>query len=86
MWRRDVAPKQKEFLSKVTQGLKGLRENSRRQGFNVVGIGGSPQTSTDVVVNISESEIAAQAERIEDTLGQLDGQLSLKNATTFVDA
>lgn len=39
----------------------------------------------DVVVNISEDELAKESEKLEEMLGALDGQLSLKNATTFAE-
>jgi len=39
----------------------------------------------DVVVNIDERALGSELESIEDILGQLDGQLSLKNATVFVE-
>lgn len=84
IWRRDVAPKRKEFFAKVTNGLKGLRENAKRQGVNVIASVGASQSPTDIVVNISEGDLAAEIERFEDTLGQLDGQLSLKNATVMI--
>jgi hypothetical protein len=38
------------------------------------------------VININEQELAKEIELLEDTLGQLDGQLSLKNATVPIAA
>ena len=83
IWKRDVAPKRKEFLAKISSGLKGLRENAKRQGQNVVAAGAAQQF-TDIVVNIDETALAAEIETLEKTLGDLDGQLSLKNATVSI--
>ena len=83
IWRRDVAPKRKEFLSKMSTGLKNLREQAKRQGSNVV-TPGAAQAFTDIVVNIDEGTLAAEIELLEKTLGDLDGQLSLKNATVGI--
>ena len=80
-WKRDVAPKRKEFLAKVRQTLSQIRESSRRQGHNVVPAGATVEKPQDVLVNISEGDLAAEIERLESTLGDLDGQLSLKNST-----
>lgn len=86
VWRRDVAPGQKAFLLKLRQTLNGVRDNAKRQGVAVVSATASTaaERPQDFVVNISEQELADEAERLEDTLGQLDGQLSLKNATTAI--
>ena len=85
-WRRDVAPGQRSWLSIVRATLVRVRESAQKQGnavlSSVAQIGDSKPT--DIVVNVDEVEIATAAETLEDTLGQLDGQLSLKNATVFV--
>ncbi len=39
---------------------------------------------TDLLVNIDETALAREIEQFEDTFGQLDGQLSLKNATVTI--
>lgn len=83
-WRRDVAPKRKEFLNKLSSGLKGMRDNAKRNGFNVVASVGSPSAPTDIIVNLDEGDLAAQIEKMENILGSLDGQLSLKNATVMI--
>ena len=80
IWKRDVAPKRRDFLNKMSGGLKQLRENAKRQGQNVVQIGAAQQFS-DIVVSIDELALAKEIEELEKILGDLDGQLSLKNAT-----
>jgi hypothetical protein len=83
VWRRDVAPKRKDFLNKMSMGLKNMREQSKRQGLNVVSPGAA-QAYTDIVVSIDEGALAKDIESLESILGELDGQLSLKNATVLV--
>lgn len=83
-WRREVAPGEQKFLSGLRAQLNGLRDNMKRQGAAVLAPGATAQAPTDVIVNISESDLASQIEALEETLGVLDGQLSLKNATTTI--
>jgi hypothetical protein len=87
-WRRDVAPGQKEFLSNLRNNLGNLRNQARQQNaalISATAITGETKP-TDIVVNVDEAAINSEIEAIEDTLGQLDGQLSLKNATVTIDA
>lgn len=81
VWRRDVAPGLKEFLAMMQGRLNSVREEARRQGSSVVSNSSEAQKPTDLIVNINEQGLAKEREMLEDTLGQLDGQLSLKNAT-----
>lgn len=82
IWRRDVAPAKQQFLAKMRTGLNNVREQARRQGANVLPQGSTAEARPqDIVVNISEQSLATEIEELENTLGQLDGQLSLKNAT-----
>ncbi len=83
-WRREVAPGEQKFLTGLRNQLNGLRDNMKRQGSTVLTTGQTAQAPTDVIVNISESDLGAQIEALEETLGTLDGQLSLKNATTMI--
>lgn len=81
VWRRDVAPGLQQFLVTVRSKLNQVRENAKRQGFGLAPPGSQPEKPTDYVINVDEGAYLAEAEKLEDTLGQLDGQLSLKNAT-----
>lgn len=86
-WRRDVAPNMQGFMSMIRQRLAMMRDQAKRGGSaviqqNVV----SPDTKpTDYIVNVDEADLAKEIEALEDTLGQLDGQLSLKNATIMIE-
>lgn len=87
-WRRDVAPNRRTLLTTLQQQLAGLRAKAQQQGQAVISataINGDVKPS-DIVVNVNERAISQELEMLEDTLGQLDGQLSLKNATVTVTA
>lgn len=86
-WRRDVAPSRRVWLSSLRDGMKNLRENAKRQGNAVVSATAvtAEQAPTDLVINIDEHELGQEIEQLENILGQLDGQLSLKNATVMID-
>lgn len=84
VWRRDVAPELKNFLGRVRSSLNDLRAKARQQGANFVAPGGVADKPIDFIVNINEQELAREIEALEETLGQLDGQLSLKNATISI--
>lgn len=86
VWRRDVAPGQKKFLGSLRASLTSIRDQAKKQGVSIVSATASTaaEKPTDFIINISEQELADETEALEDTLGQLDGQLSLKNATIAI--
>lgn len=80
-WRREVAPGQRSFLNGLRNGIKGIREEARRKGADVIAPGATANRPTDVIINIDEGDLAGEIEALEEAMGQLDGLLSLKNAT-----
>lgn len=87
-WRRDVAPGRAGWLNQMRAHINSVRETAKREGASMVSATASlsgESKPTDIVVNIDERQLGAEIEALEDTLGQLDGQLSLKNATVTVD-
>lgn len=82
-WKREVAPKRQAYLSQLRTQIQALRQQANRQGVAVTT--GEPQTPDDIIVNVDEREVAKDIEALEQLLGTLDGQLSLKNATTLID-
>jgi hypothetical protein len=85
IWRRDVAPGEKEFLANLVQGIQRTREAAQRRSGTLVDASTAANAKdVDVVVNYSESQLMARVEGLETLLGRLDGQLSLKNATVIV--
>lgn len=84
VWRRDVAPGQQQFLATLRSKINQVRDQARKQGANLVAATATPEKPTDYIVNINEQDLAKEIESLEETLGQLDGQLSLKNATVAI--
>jgi len=60
-----------------------MRQQAIKQGVSVTDKDNG--FSTDFVVNVNERELAENIEDLENTLGVLDGQLSLKNATIILE-
>jgi hypothetical protein len=88
-WRRDVAPGQRTFLQGMRDRINAIRAQAQKQGGALVSAtasAGGESTNKDIVVNVDERVIADEIEALETTLGTLDGQLSLKNATVFIEA
>jgi hypothetical protein len=69
VWKREVAPRRKFFLQRLLKRIEGARTKA----------------SVPVVVNLHEQELANEAEKLEQTLGQLQGLLQLKNATLTIE-
>lgn len=87
-WRRDVAPNRQAFFRALQQRLATLRNTAQRSGHAVVqaiATTGADSKPTDFVVNIDEGDLAKSMEDMEEVLGTLDGQLSLKNATIMIE-
>jgi len=88
IWRREVAPLNQVELGRMWEKIQGTRRLAQQQGFNVTAAAAAVQNSDnqakEIVVNINELELASEREEIEKILGELDGRLSLLNATTMI--
>ena len=86
IWRREISHEQESFLTRLSTHLRQVRDEAQRKGHAVVQATATTadQKPTDIVVNIDERELSTDIENLQDTLGQLDGQLSLKNATVLI--
>lgn len=82
-WRREIAPKEQRFLQELMRNINEVRHQAMRQGVSVTDK--DRGFSSDYVVNINEQELANNIEKLENILGVLDGQLSLRNATIKID-
>lgn len=85
-WRREVSPGRQQFFSGMLNQLKSARSAATQRGAQVVIGTSQPAQPTDFIVNVNEATLAAENEELSTVLGQLDGQLSLKNATVVIDA
>lgn len=77
-WRREVSEGQKQHLAGLSSVLQKARQDVSRFTSQIDG------SKVELIVHISEKELAAEVENMETTLGELDGKLSLLNATTTV--
>lgn len=82
-FKREIAPNEQQFLANLSNRITQLRSAAARNNVKVTDQ--DPGFSADFVVNISEKRLAEEIEKLETTLGLLDGQLSLKNATITID-
>ncbi len=86
VWRREVAPNRQRNLERQMRTINDTRRQAHSKGMSVYGAGVTHVEAkpTDVLVNIHESQLQKEIEAMSNILGQLDGQLSLKNATVMV--
>jgi hypothetical protein len=84
-WRREIAGLQQTFLSQMSSNIHTLRQQATRQGATVRESGETSAAPQDFIINMSESALATENERMTTILGQLDGKLSLLNATTLIE-
>jgi len=88
VWRREIAPHGQLFLSRMARGLADIRRQAQQKGMTI-GVGAGVQVGgekpPDIIVNLNEKNLSEEIERLELILGELDGQLSLKNATETIE-
>lgn len=84
VWRREVAPLQKSLLESIRSGINNARNEAKKRDSRIVQSESEVTDSKDIIIHLSESELAREIEDIETVLGTLDGQLSLKNATVTI--
>lgn len=82
-WRREVAPGESAFLQATFKAIGDVRKKAIGLGLQV-SVKPTEQSVDDVLVNVDEGELAREADALANTLGTLDGLLSLTNATTQV--
>jgi hypothetical protein len=86
-WRREISSGNKGFMSEIAAMLDQMRKQATQRGqptTYTAAASPDPQVG-EWVVNVSEKELAEQIDRMENILGQLDGKLSLLNATIIID-
>ena len=86
-WRKEIAPERQRFIGQVRQAILTARHQAQTKGYGVVSaVATTADTKpTDILINMDEAALAREAEKLEDILGSLDGQLSLKNATVTIE-
>lgn len=84
IWRREIAPGQERFLQTLTGRLAAARQQIIGKNYSW-GKETPQDKQADIIVNIDETKLNKDKEKIKNILGQLDGQLSLKNATILLN-
>jgi hypothetical protein len=91
-WRRELATNANNFLKAITNTLGQTRQQVQSKGGKVIAAlaqvneASNPADPPQVVVNVDEKKVIEEQEAMEQTLGDLDGKLSLFNATTVIQA
>jgi hypothetical protein len=89
-WRREIAGAHKLHLQTISQTLARLRSEVQHKGGKVVGAAVAvneapgPNDPPNLIVNVDEKQLIQDIEKAEETLGTLDGKLSLFNATRWL--
>ncbi len=81
IWRREVADNSKKSLESIIQRVNVARSQAMKVGQKVT----EEEDKGDIIVNVNELEINKQLEHMVTVLGELDGKLSVFNATTTVE-
>lgn len=82
-WRRDVSTEAKRFLVLMASGIDQARAQAQRSNAGVAGDEKEAKAG-DFIISVNERELASETEEMEALLGELDGRLSLINATTTI--
>ena len=83
VWKREVLPQLKGLLDNLSGQIARIRRDAMNKGVKISE--GDVKSPDDVVININEQTLKIQIEAIGEVEGILDGLLSLKNATVFVE-
>lgn len=91
-FRRDVSEGRKMFLMQLSNGIRNIRTQAQQKGGRVVAAASAQATITteanapmEILLHLDERELLQEQEGLEQTLGELDGKLSLLNATTVIE-
>lgn len=91
-WRREISAAQVNFLRTMVAGLANIRAQITQKGGKMIAASAiavneafDPAGPPEVLVNVDERQLIADQEEMETMLGDLDGKLSLFNATTTIE-
>lgn len=92
-FRREIATGRQQFLNAIINGIRGLREKVTREGGRVTSgvvaataiVESGKQPPLEITIHLDEKALLEEQELLEKTLGDLDGKLSLLNATTVIE-
>jgi hypothetical protein len=92
-FRREVAEGRRLFLAQMNNYIRQVREKVQKDGGRVITanvastaiVEGSGKQAIEVIIHLDEKELLEREENLLKILGDLDGKLSLLNATTVID-
>jgi len=89
-WRREVSEHATTFLRQLNQSLMNARAQLEARGGRVIAAAAAsvdmaPGDKPQAVVNLDEKGLLEEQESMEKLLGDLDGKLSLFNATQTIE-
>jgi len=91
-FRREVAASRQQFLANINNTVRAIRDKVTKDGGRVVAanvaataIVEANRPPMEVYIHLDEKALLEEQEMLEKTLGDLDGKLSLLNATTVID-
>jgi hypothetical protein len=84
VWRREVAAQRGQFVSQLLQRILQTRRDAQSKGFAVTTSSEKAAAPTDVIINIDEKKVSDESEKLQKIIDDLDGQLSLTNATVMI--
>jgi len=92
-FRREVAPGRQMFLTSINAGVRQIRDKIQAQGGRVsfaaaaavAQVNDGEKKPPELLLHLDEKKLLEEQEGLEKVLGDLDGKLSLLNATTVID-
>jgi len=92
-FRREIASPRQLFLASMNQAIKQIRDKVQREGGRVNFAAAAAQATVttgekqpiEILIHLDEKTLLEEQEGLEKVLGDLDGKLSLLNATTVIE-
>jgi hypothetical protein len=92
-FRREISSNRQLFLGSINQAIKQIRERAQREGGKVSFAAAAAQANistgdkqpVEILIHLDEKTLLDEQEKLEKVLGDLDGKLSLLNATTVIE-
>lgn len=82
VWKREVGPSRLQWLKSIRKAMERARQELKQQLTREVPEG-VPAPGLDAMID--EKWLSKEIENLEEQIERLDGQMSLKNATVFVE-
>jgi len=79
VWKRDIYPFKQDLYQTMLKKIDQVRANAMYKSHT------DGSKTLDFVVNVDEKKLVEDAEKLEEIYGQLDGKLSLANATIIIE-